>query len=203
MAYSATLAHSRGLLSSEEHKRLLNLFSRAGLSMDHPQFDGPLLESATAAILKTRDGKLRAAVPVSPMGDCVFLNDVKHEEMCNALETHKKLMKSFPRQGEGLEAYVDASDTGYTVQGTPVENGAAKGLPMNGVENSVLHASGPEGVDGLQSSSDEETTNYTLNGRSNGYKDGVGKLSSGLKDKVNGLENHIFNTVAVDSLRGS
>ncbi|KAI8657197.1 DHQ-synthase domain-containing protein [Fusarium keratoplasticum] len=203
MAYSATLAHSRGLLSSEEHKRLLNLFSRAGLSMDHPQFDGPLLENATAAILKTRDGKLRAAVPVSPMGDCVFLNDVSHEEMCGALETHKKLMKSFPRQGEGLEAYVDASDTGYTVQGTPVENGASKGLPMNSVENSYLHASGPEGVDGLQSSSDEETTNYTLNGRSNGYKDGVGKLSSGLKDKVNGLENHIFNTVAVDSLRGS
>ena len=54
MAYSATLANERGLLSDEEHKRLLNLFSRAGLSMDHPQFDEDILEKATAAILKVR-----------------------------------------------------------------------------------------------------------------------------------------------------
>ncbi|KAJ3546040.1 hypothetical protein NM208_g2210 [Fusarium decemcellulare] len=180
MAYSATLANLRGLLSSEEHKRLLNLFSRAGLSIDHPQFDGPLLERATAAILKTRDGKLRAAVPINPMGDCVFLNDVSHKEMCSALEEHKKIMKNYPRRGEGLEAYVDASDTGYTVNDAPVENGVAK---VNGGESL--------------------SSNYALNGRSNGYKDGVGKLSSGLKGKVNGLESHIFNTVAVDGLRGS
>lgn len=86
--------------------------------MDHEQFDGPLLEKATAAILKTRDGKLRAAVPVSPMGECVFLNDVSHEEMCRALETHKQIMKQYPRNGEGLDAYVDSSDTGYTMHGT-------------------------------------------------------------------------------------
>merc|ERR1712070_1108946 len=35
MAYSATLANQRGLLSDQEHRRLLNLFSRAGL------FHGP------------------------------------------------------------------------------------------------------------------------------------------------------------------
>jgi 3-dehydroquinate synthase len=121
MAFSATLSHSRGLLSDADHQRLLNLFSRAGLSMDHPQFDGPLLERATAAILKTRDGKLRAAVPVSPMGECVFLNDVGQEEMVEALNKHKEVVKGFPRHGEGLDAYVDSSDTGYTIQGKPVE----------------------------------------------------------------------------------
>ena len=63
MAYSATLANSRKLISDAEHRRILNLFSRAGLSMDHPQFDEEILDKGTAAILQTRDGKLRAAVP--------------------------------------------------------------------------------------------------------------------------------------------
>ncbi|KAK7428454.1 hypothetical protein QQZ08_005073 [Neonectria magnoliae] len=199
MAYSATLAQLRRLLSSERHKRLLNLFSRAGLSMNQSQLDGPLLERATAAILETRDGNLRVAVPINPVDDCVLLNDVDHKEMCTALEEHKKIMKTYPRRGEGIEAYVDASDTGYTVTVFL----AANGLPMNGVENSYHHVSGPEDVDGLQSGGEGMNNNYVLNGRANGYKDGVGKLSSGLKGKVNGLEKTIFSTVAVDSLRGS
>ncbi|KAG5922294.1 hypothetical protein E4U42_005514 [Claviceps africana] len=116
MAYSATLSRKRNLLTHEDHMRLLRLFSRAGLSMDHAQFDAPLLDKATAAILRTRDGKLRLAVPVSPLGECVFLNDVSHEEMSRVLQLHKDLVAQFPRKGHGLDAYVDASDTGYSVQ---------------------------------------------------------------------------------------
>ena len=52
MAYSATLANMQGKLSDEEYKRLLKLFSRAGLSMDHEMFDEEILENATTAILK-------------------------------------------------------------------------------------------------------------------------------------------------------
>merc|ERR1712054_661591 len=144
MAYSATLSHIRGLLSTPDHRRVLSLFSRAGLSMDHPQFDSECLEKATQAILKTRDGKLRAAVPVSPMGKCVFLNDVEHEEMAAALEVHKRIVKEYPRAGEGIEAYVDGSDTGYNAQGRPVEeimasNGFAKtnGSVKNGTNATV------------------------------------------------------------------
>ena len=151
MAFSATLSHSRGHLSDADHKRLLNLFSRAGLSMDHPQFDGPLLESATAAILKTRDGMLRAAVPVSPIGDCVFLNDVDHDEMVKALDTHKEVVKSLPRNGEGLDAYVDASDTGYTLQGKPVE--AVSGFS----ENLKEPLAGREGLINVVAVSDRQT----------------------------------------------
>ncbi|KAF1355350.1 hypothetical protein BDV97DRAFT_345359 [Delphinella strobiligena] len=165
MAYSATLANMRGLLSDEEHKRLLNLFSRVGLSMDHPQFDEEVLDQGTKAILKTRDGKLRAAVP-SPLGQCVFLNDVSHEEMAEALRKHKEIMKSYPRQGAGIEACVDASDTGYTVNAKPVEgkvqkNKASKSVINDDVadgtqvdgktaepEKAAKFASGPEGVDG-------------------------------------------------------
>jgi hypothetical protein len=44
-------------------------------------------------ISQTRDGKLRAAVP-SPLGSCVFLNDVEASEMNAALKKHKELMKS-------------------------------------------------------------------------------------------------------------
>lgn len=119
MAFSATLANRRGLLSDEEHRRLLNLFSRCGLSMDHAQFDEEILDKATQAILKTRDGKLRAAVP-HPLGSCTFLNDVGQEEMVAALRKHKELMKQYPRNGAGLEAFVDASDTGYTINAGPV-----------------------------------------------------------------------------------
>ncbi|CZR69635.1 related to PENTAFUNCTIONAL AROM POLYPEPTIDE [Phialocephala subalpina] len=113
MAYSATLANDRKLITDAEHRRILNLFSRAGLSMDHHQFNEEILAKATSAILKTRDGLLRAAVP-NPIGTCTFLNDVSAEEMNSALRRHKQLMKEYPRNEEGLEAYVDASDTGYT-----------------------------------------------------------------------------------------
>ena len=175
MAYSATLANVRGVLSNAEHKRILGLFSRAGLSMDHHQFDEDLLDKATKAILKTRDGKLRAAVP-SPLGSCVFLNDVSMHEMHAALRQHKKIMKDYPRQGAGVEAFVDASDTGYTmnnkkpteaVNGHHVPNGVEKSVITDDVKggiynggpvhdgqatsdpsNAAKHASGPEGVDG-------------------------------------------------------
>lgn len=140
MAYSATLANNRKLISDQEHRRILNLFSRAGLSMDHHLFDEEILDKGTAAILKTRDGKLRAAVP-SPIGSCVFLNDVKTAELNQALRRHKELMKEYPRNGEGIEAYVDASDTGYTdnnsTETDAIKTGAEEAGHLNG--NGVIH----------------------------------------------------------------
>ncbi|PBP23435.1 Dehydroquinate synthase-like protein [Diplocarpon rosae] len=159
MAYSATLANSRKLLSDAEHRRLLGLFSRAGLSMDHPQFDEEVLARATAAILKTRDGLLRAAVP-SPIGSCVFLNDVSAEEMNAALRRHKELMREYPRRGEGIEAYVDASDTGYT------ENPQAEEERM--VEAAVRKAGGLNATNGTNGT-------HGINGhaKTNGFANGA------------------------------
>lgn len=167
MAFSATLANSLGHLPDADHARLLSLFSRAGLSMDHPLFDDDLLEKATAAILKTRDGRLRAAVP-APLGSCAFLNDISHADMCAALARHKALMSKYPRNGAGIEAYVDASDTGYTVNAAPVEdatrhaNGAADrsvarddnaaGLRMTSVSDAVHAAAG--GCDDCEDAAD-------------------------------------------------
>lgn len=186
MAYSATLANNRGLISDAEHKRLLTLFSRAGLSMDHHQFDEDVLAKATTAILKTRDGLLRAAVP-SPIGSCVFLNDVSAEEMNKALKRHKELMKEYPRNGEGIEAYVDASDTGYTMnpqaeEEKMVEAAAKKAGSLNGSNGHVNgngtngHANGTNGVNG-------HATNGT-NGDSNGVVDNISKKLNGLANKV-------------------
>lgn len=146
MAYSATLANVRGLLSDEEHHRILNLFSRAGLSMDHPQFDAEILDKGTQAILKTRDGQLRAAVP-NPLGSCVFINDITNEELVAALNKHKEVMKKYPRNGAGIEAFVDSSDTGYTLNNKPIE------AETNG------HANG--------------ATNGHTNGHTNGYTNGA------------------------------
>lgn len=178
MAYSATLANSRKLISDAEHRRILNLFSRAGLSMDHYQFDEELLEKGTAAILKTRDGKLRAAVP-HPIGSCEFLNNVDAEELNAALRRHKELMKEYPRNGEGLEAFVDASDTGYTennkVEVEALEDAAANAGKLNG--NGTIHGG--------------SVPNGHMNG-TNGVKEKLGngsKAVNGLTNGINGYTN--------------
>merc|ERR1712029_1108456 len=143
MAYSATLANHRGLLSDQEHHRILNLFSRAGLSMDHELFDDDMLDKATKAILETRDGKLRAAVP-NPLGSCCFINDIKHEELAEALRKHKEVVKQYPRNGAGIDAFVDASDTGYTLDNQKVEDVATNGKIPNGKTNG--HAGVPDAL---------------------------------------------------------
>lgn len=111
MAFSATLARELGLLSGVEHERLLRLFSRAGLSIDDGLFDEVVLDKGTAAILKTRDGQLRLAVP-SPLGTPKFVNELSNQTLVQALELHKSIVAKLPRKGAGLLAYVDASDTG-------------------------------------------------------------------------------------------
>ena len=175
MAYSATLANSRKLISDVEHRRILDLFSRAGLSMDHPQFDEAILDKGTAAILKTRDGKLRAAVP-NPIGSCTFLNDVDAKELNAALLRHKKIMREYPRSGEGLEAFVDSSDTGYTdnnaTEVKAVEVAAAKAGSLNG--NGAIHGGKvPNGHANGTNGIKEKMAN------GNGHVDGLSNGSNG------------------------
>lgn len=183
MAYSATLANHRKLISDEEHRRILSLFSRAGLSMDHPQFDEDLLDKGTAAILKTRDGQLRAAVP-HPIGSCIFLNGIHQSELNEALRKHKQLMKEYPRNGEGLEAFVDASDTGYTentkheVQAVEAAAEEAGSLNGNGhVHGGMVRNGDVKGANGVKEHLKSCSTNgstkvltSSVNGFTNGAK---------------------------------
>src|SRR6195952_2944638 len=93
MALSTTLAEQRGHLSVVDRDRVLGVMSALGLSLNSKYLTPDLLEQATASILKTRDGMLRAAVP-SPIGECLFLNDVTVEELADTLVLHRKLCQA-------------------------------------------------------------------------------------------------------------
>ncbi|ORX40316.1 hypothetical protein BD324DRAFT_648899 [Kockovaella imperatae] len=137
MAYSITLAHSRGLINDVQRDEWFHLISSVGLSMDHEAFDEQLIEAATEAIKKTRDGKQRFAVPDGEFGKCLFLNDVPLSELKSILKVHKDFVKSRYGSGDGLEAYVDAGDLGadpekYAAKGQPKDT--ADSLKRNGIE---------------------------------------------------------------------
>ena len=203
MAFSATLANTRGLLSDDEHRRVLNLFSRAGLSMDHHLFDEEVLDKGTQAILKTRDNKLRAAVP-SPLGSCVFINDAGVKELNAALRRHKELMKEYPRNGEGLEAYVDASDTGYTANNNDANKALEDATAVAGDLNGEREVNGGKITNGHVNGYANGHANGDVNGHVNGHLEtnGVnGKINIGstnsipledptsLKARINGYNN--------------
>jgi 3-dehydroquinate synthase len=164
--------------------------------MGHHLFNEEILAKATAAILRTRDGRLRAAVP-NPIGQCTFLNNVSADEMNAALKRHKELMKEYPRNGEGLEAYVDASDTGYTENAKAEEEriaeaAAKKASKLDGANSHINgHANGNinGGLNGSAKVNGVAKTNGALsNGTSGNHVDGFSQtLSSGTnRTKVNG-----------------
>lgn len=150
--------------------------------MDHHQFDEDLLDKGTQAILKTRDGKLRAAIP-SPLGSCVFLNDVSYEDMIKALHLHKQMMKEYPRQGEGLEAYVDSSDTGYTLNGAGVEEKTTNGAVAS-LKKAVLNDDATNGV----VSGGPVQNGYTS--KRDGVMNGPNGHSNGVNGHSNGVDGH-------------
>lgn len=102
MAFSTTLAERRGYVSASDRDRVFWLFSRLGLALTSPHLTPELLERATASIVQTRDGRLRAAMP-RPIGTCHFADDVTRDELVDALARHEELCRDYPRGGEGLE----------------------------------------------------------------------------------------------------
>ncbi|MBI5336474.1 3-dehydroquinate synthase [Mycobacterium sp. BK558] len=111
MALSVTLAERRGLLTAGGRDRVLATMSALGLALDSEYLTPELLERATAAILRTRDGILRAAVP-DPIGTCRFLNDVTVDELVDTLTLHKKLCAEYDRGGDGIDAFTAATVDG-------------------------------------------------------------------------------------------
>jgi len=164
MAYTATLALDRGMLPKEDHTRLLKLFSRAGLSIDHPLYNDDVIEKGTAAILKTRDGALRLAVP-APLGECKFVNEYTDDDLKRVLKLHKKHTAQYPREGAGLEAFVDSSDMGEGFQAPPKDgpNGHVNGVRLKPTTNG---RKGPvQDVHQEKSGSQDIASEGLLNGR--------------------------------------
>lgn len=111
MALSATLAQRRGYISIAERDRILGLMSRLGLALDSADLTAALLREATASIVKTRDGFMRAAVP-RPIGTCHFVNDADLGELEAALAAHKELCREHPRGGDGEDAFTAPAAVG-------------------------------------------------------------------------------------------
>lgn len=105
MAFSATIAHERGFISATERDRILGLMSSIGLAIDSPHLTPELVHHATASILQTRDGLLRAALP-RPIGTCAFVSDLDADELDRMLAVHKEVCAAYPRGGDGEEMFV-------------------------------------------------------------------------------------------------
>ena len=108
MAFSATIAERRGLITAHDRDRILGLMSSIGLTLDSPFLTPELVRSATDSILQTRDGLLRAALP-SPIGTCVFVSDLAAEELDSLLSSHREIVSAYPRRGEGVDMFTPDS----------------------------------------------------------------------------------------------
>ncbi len=104
MAFSTTLAELRGYITPSERDRIFGLMSSLGLSLDSPYLTTELIAKGTEAIVQTRDGKLRAAVP-RPIGTCHFVNDLDEDEVARTLEAHRERVAKYPRAGIGLDVF--------------------------------------------------------------------------------------------------
>jgi demethyl-4-deoxygadusol synthase len=116
MAFSTTLAERRGYISGEERERVLSLMSRLGLAIDSPYLTADLLAEATESILKTRDGRLRAAVP-NPIGTCLYVNDASPAELERILGAHRELCSAYPREGAGVEMFASVESAAEPARG--------------------------------------------------------------------------------------
>lgn len=97
MALSLGLATRRGYLSHAEGARALQLIERCGLPTQHPVFNAPLLQRALAQAVQHRDGQQRVPLP-GPLGHCVFVNDLRPQELTGALDWVALQRSSHERQ---------------------------------------------------------------------------------------------------------
>jgi len=143
--------------------------------MDSEHLNEKTLMEGIDAIHGVRDGKLRAAIP-SPLGQCVFLNDVSKEEFIAAMHAHKEVCATYPRKGAGLEAWCDASDLGTKEQ----DEGEAMLLKK---------ATEKAKIEGLGNGTTNGATNGHSNGYSNGHTNGATNGTNGTNGATNGHTN--------------
>ncbi len=105
MALSTTVAEQREYISVSERDRIFWLMSRLGLALDSHHLTPELLRKASDAIVQTRDGVLRAAVP-RPIGACHFVNDLTADELERMLAIHRRVVRSYPRGGDGEDMFI-------------------------------------------------------------------------------------------------
>nr|WP_204617383.1 sedoheptulose 7-phosphate cyclase [Desulforadius tongensis] len=88
VAFSVVLANIHSLLSRSEQERVLDLIRKLGLPYYHQSLKPELLWESLIERTHHRDGLQRVPLPPA-IGKCIFVNDIKYEEIvqaCNVLE---------------------------------------------------------------------------------------------------------------------
>ncbi|MFJ5309574.1 sedoheptulose 7-phosphate cyclase [Streptomyces sp. NPDC088350] len=84
MAFSAVLAHRRGLLNRTDLERILRVMDGLNLPTWHPVCTPDLMAHGLADTVKHRDGKQLLPLPLG-IGQACFVNDVSRTELDTAL----------------------------------------------------------------------------------------------------------------------
>lgn len=93
MALSTVLAEGRGLVSSRDRERILDVMQRLRLPIWHPLCEPGLLADALHDTVRHRDGLQRMPLPVG-IGEACFVNDLTVAELSRAAETLFELERS-------------------------------------------------------------------------------------------------------------
>ena len=133
MALSTTIAEQRGYISVSERDRIFWLFSRVGLALTSPYLTPELLRTATDAILQTRGGLLRAAVP-RPIGRAYSSMTSTVDELDSAGHAPGGV-PVYPRGGAGEDMFTSPIRRAARRRREPVgrrsgEHGSGAGRPV-------------------------------------------------------------------------
>jgi 3-dehydroquinate synthase len=90
VAFSSVLAYNRGLLSSNEKNRIINLMKKLGLPYTNQYITASLFWDSVLERKQHRDGFQRIPLPAS-IGQCVFINDITYEELSQACQLMKEI----------------------------------------------------------------------------------------------------------------
>jgi len=93
MALTTVLAHGRGLVSSLDRERVIDVMRRLRLPIWHPLLEPGLLREALHDTIRHRDGSQRMPLPVGIGGAC-FVNDLTVVELSRAATTLFELDRS-------------------------------------------------------------------------------------------------------------
>jgi 2-epi-5-epi-valiolone synthase len=86
MALTTVVAEGRGLVSSRDCERILDLMQRLRLPIWHPLLNRGLLKEALDDTVRHRDGLQRMPLPIG-IGAACFVNDLTVAELSRAAKT--------------------------------------------------------------------------------------------------------------------
>ena len=128
MGFGAFVSLRNGWIQEEDCHRILRLISSFELSLWHPILDDRRrVWDAQIKMIEKRGGHLAAPLPRHRIGNCGYLSHFSERELNDALLEYKKVCRSFPRMGLGIEAHCrdvgleDPATVGCSLQNSATE----------------------------------------------------------------------------------